>query len=98
MRTVVLSLLIGLCACAEFPALDERIDDAARAAPYPTLTNIAPLIAQANASGTATNSVATEIDGRRANLSARADRLRGAIIEPALRNRMQRGVDTSALP
>ncbi len=40
MRGVILILLTVTSACADFPALDGTISDAAREAPYPTLTPI----------------------------------------------------------
>ncbi len=35
-----LFLLVPLCACASFPELEGTISDAAREAPYPTLTQV----------------------------------------------------------
>jgi len=97
MRAAFLFVLIGLAACAEIPALEDRIDATARNAPYPTLINIDPLLAQAGqtASGTA---ITQDMTARIAALRARANALRGPIIPASLRNRMARGVDTSALP
>ena len=97
MRLPFLLSLIGLAACADVPALEDRIDAAARDAPYPALINIDPLLAQAS---TATPALAIEQDvtARAAALRARANRLRGPIIAPGLRARMARGVNTSALP
>jgi len=97
MRAAFLSLLLGLGACAEFPSLDDRISATARDAPYPRLTNIDPLLAQASTPVPATNPVAQDINARIARLTQRANTLRGPIIEPATLARMRRGVDRTAL-
>jgi hypothetical protein len=95
MRRFSLSLLTLLTACAQFPALDQIANQADHNAPYPALIPLAPLIAQANGlRGTAPD---ISVDGRIATLNARAAALRGGIIDPATRARMQAGVDTSAL-
>jgi hypothetical protein len=89
-----------LTACAQFPALDATLDEAAYAAPYPQLQSIEPLLAQSAAMGTTgRNSPATlaGAEGRIASLRASAAGLRGPIIDPATRARMARGVDTTAL-
>lgn len=97
MRAAFLSLLLVLGACAEFPSLDNRISTTARDAPYPRLTNIDPLLAQASIPVPATNAVAQDVNARIARLTQRANALRGPIIEPATLAQMQRGVDRSAL-
>lgn len=97
MRLVFGLCLIGLCGCASFPVLDDRLDAAARDAPYPTLLPLDPLIAQANAAPAGASPGNASMNDRIANLSRRAESLRGAIIETGTRARMQRGVDRSAL-
>ncbi|MEM8537202.1 MAG: hypothetical protein AAGF56_04995 [Pseudomonadota bacterium] len=62
-------MLAWLTACAEFPALDGTISDAARDAPYPTLTPI-PVSPQQGVDVTA------DLQARSAALQARAARLR----------------------
>lgn len=94
MRTAFIVLLSGLAACADVPALEDRIDAAARNAPYPALINIDPLVAQLGAPPP----TADPLSGRIAALQARADGLRGAVIAPPLRARLAQGVNTSALP
>jgi len=66
---------ITLTACADFPVLDGTLTDADRAARYPELVNIAPILAQARG---AQNSDADEaaFQARLAALKARAERLR----------------------
>jgi hypothetical protein len=63
-----LSILI-LTACATFPALDGTISDAARQAPYPTLT-------QLPAFPPLTKTEDTDLQARIAALQVRADQLR----------------------
>ena len=70
MRTSLL-LLPLLAACATFPALDGTISDAARNAPYPTLTPVPPL------PGATVDAADAAMAARIAALQARAARLRG---------------------
>lgn len=97
MRAALLSVFVGLAACADVPALEDRIDATARDAPFPALINIDPLLAQTYAAPQSQAEVA-DMNARIAGLRARADRLRGPIIPASLRARMARGVDTTALP
>ncbi|MCG3268878.1 hypothetical protein [Yoonia sp. I 8.24] len=60
---------VVLIGCAEFPALDGTISDAARAAPYPTLTQLPQ-------STTIESVVDAGLSARVAALQARAARLR----------------------
>lgn len=64
---LLLPLFIG--ACATFPALEGTISDAARQAPYPTLTEL-PVQPMSVAETDAT------LQARIAALQARADRIR----------------------
>lgn len=68
MRLTVL-LPLALCACASFPELDGTISDAARQAPYPTLT---PVPIAPNATGGDQDLLTARI----AALQARAARIR----------------------
>ena len=62
-------LIFALAACAEFPALDGTISDAARDAPYPTLSQLPDFAPQQT-------STDTQMAARVAALQARAARLR----------------------
>lgn len=86
-------LCIALAACAQVPDLGLATTD--RNTAFATLIPLGPLIAQADA--LANGQSPASADGRIAGLNARAAALRGAIIDPATRARMQAGVDTSAL-
>lgn len=95
MRLIVLIAMTGLAACADVPQLDDRIGEAARAADYPTLLPLDPLLAAAAANETAgqiTPASVAAFDSRIATLRARAARIRGPVIDGATRRRMQRGV------
>ena len=83
MRALLLTLV--LASCAQFPALDARLTEADRAAPYPALIPLGPLLAQADALGT---SVAPSLDLRIARLSGRAAALRGPVLTGADRARL----------
>lgn len=62
-------LLVPFCACADFPELEGTIGDAARQAPYPTLTEIP-------AAPAATGTEDAALRARIASLQARAARIR----------------------
>ena len=84
--------LITIAACTEFPALDGTIPPRDANAPFPALVPLAPLVAQANAADRGAADVETALTPRLAALRARAARLRGPVIPPAVRARMVRGV------
>ena len=83
MRALILPL--ALAACAQFPALDTRLTDADRAAPYPALIPLGPLLAQTDAMGTAAPPDQT---ARIAALADRAAALRRPVLTPADRARL----------
>jgi hypothetical protein len=94
MRAILFICLLGLGACADVPVLEDRIDQAARDAPFPALINIDPLLAEANAAPPAAQ-ITSNVNAQIASLRARANRLRGPVIAAPDRARMARGV---ALP
>jgi len=67
-----ITVAAGLTGCATFPTLDATITDADRAAPFPALVDIAPLVAQSQAAPQPDISMSARI----AALQARAARLR----------------------
>ncbi len=91
-----LILVTALAACAQFPALEGRVSAVDRAAPFPILVPLGPLIALAGGDA-GTMPAAAGLEGRIAALNARAAALRGDIIDPATRARMQAGVRSGAL-
>ncbi|WP_342078655.1 hypothetical protein [Yoonia sp. SS1-5] len=74
MRYVII-LLFGFAACTNAPVLDDAISDAARAAPYPALKPLPPLLA-----GKPSTIADDPLTARIAALNARAARLRAAEI------------------
>jgi len=98
MRLNGLILLVCLAGCADFPDLPGTM--AAGDAPFPALVPIDGLLALAAGSGAAVlraEAGTAGVMGRVAGLSARANALRGPVIDGATRARMRAGVDTSAL-
>lgn len=69
MRFIWPLFFLILTACATFPALEGTISDAAREAPYPTLTQL-PSLPPVSVSEN------TDLQARIAALQARADQLR----------------------
>ena len=96
-RPLTVLVLIALCGCAAPPALDGRISAAAAAAPYPTLQPLAPLLARATQPPRITAQTTSGTQGNAAGLRARAAALRGPVVDPATRTRMQQGVARPAL-
>tara|TARA_R110002051_G_scaffold63765_4_gene116042 strand:- start:4268 stop:4576 length:309 start_codon:yes stop_codon:yes gene_type:complete len=99
MRLPFLIALASLGACAEFPQLESTIDAAARNAPYPVLQPLGPLLAQADAQQSKAPLTAASVaafETRLASLQARANRLRGPVIDAQTRARLRRGVAVSS--
>lgn len=86
-----LGLAAALSGCTQFPELDASVSDAARTAPYPDLVPLGGLQARLTTTNIAPDTVST-IEARIARLEARADSLRGNVIDDATRARMQAGV------
>lgn len=76
----VLALLLS--ACAGFPALDARMTEADRTAPWPALVPLGPVLAAADARAGAPPP-AGDLPARIAALNARAAALRGPVIDAA---------------
>ena len=77
--------LLLLAACAEVPALDARLTDADRNAPFPALVPLGPILAAADS--TATTAPAS-LDARLNRLAARAALLRRPVLTAADRARL----------
>ncbi len=99
MRTLTaLAVALGLAACAEPPRLDLPSGPAVGPA---ELQPVGPLLARADALAISANSapaLAGSLQSRAAALQARATGLRGPVIPPATRARMQDGPRQGALP
>ncbi len=87
-RAFALCICLALSGCTQFPQLDAVVSESAKNAPYPTLAPVDGLLARANASTTDPAAVRGDLASRVAALRARAARLRGPIIEPPVRARM----------
>lgn len=96
-RTLILTVTLTavLTGCSAVPALETANTD--RDAPFPALIPLGPLLAEAARGGPDQTALATGPGSRIDQLNARANGLRGQIIDPAVRARMQAGVDTTAL-
>ncbi len=86
-------LTLGLMAgCTDFPELDAQIGIDSRATTYPDLVPVED-ITSAVPPAAITPQTGEELDARTKTLRARADRLRGEIIDEDTRRRMQSGID-----
>lgn len=90
--------VLTLClpaACTQFPALDGSVTPELRDAAYPDIVPLGSLLAQADAARGAPRAgpaVQDALEDRVARLRARAERLRGPVIEAPIKARMQRGL------
>jgi hypothetical protein len=75
----ILSLLWALAACAEFPELDAKVEQAARVAPYPKLVPVEEIQARV-APPLITDPSGADVQARVARLKARAAWLRNTKI------------------
>lgn len=91
MKWLLLSALV-LTACARFPELDATVDPSAEGADFPPLIPIEGLLETPTSSDADGPDPSADVAARVANLRARAARLRGQIVDPATRARMQRGI------
>ncbi len=86
----VLVPVLALCACTQFPELDQTATTGVSEAPYPDLLPLSALLA--DRAPTATREEAAALTGRAEALRRRADALRGDVIEPEARTRLETGV------
>ncbi|MCO6381588.1 hypothetical protein [Oceanicola sp. 502str15] len=88
MTRAALLLCLALSGCTQFPELDAVVSASAKSAAYPRLQPLDGILAQANASTTDPAAVRGDLSARVAALRARAARMRGPIVEPPVRARM----------
>ena len=82
-----LAFAVALAACATFPELDAVISDGARKADYPTLIPVDGILVR-RASGQITEQTDDILRARAANLQARANLLRGIVVDDETRRRL----------
>lgn len=90
MRHLPLCLL--LCACAQFPELATPEARLAQNAPYPTLVPLEQLLH--GSAPVATEATASDLQARLARLRARANRLRGPVLDGKSRSRLASPIPT----
>ena len=78
--TVLLTGVLLIAACTRMPDLDDNVTPAAKAAPYPKLVPLEPLLAEALDTNTAPTTQAA-LDARGAALRARAARIQAAAVQ-----------------
>ena len=90
-----LVVIMTLAACADPYPLAPDLAAEGKDAPYPALVPVERIAARVPATATATVTEATTeaIASRTDRLRARADRLRGPVIDAETGERMRRGVD-----
>lgn len=88
-----LATAAALAGCTQFPELDETITPAAEAADYPELVPLGPLLDAVDAAQVDAPATETELTTRADALRARADQLRGPIVSPQERARLEETVE-----
>ncbi|MBM1815339.1 hypothetical protein [Pseudosulfitobacter pseudonitzschiae] len=93
MRPSPLSALIAaqlmLVACTQFPELDDAVTERAKAADYPALINVAPILARTEDDGPSPEVQQSNLQSRVAALRNRAERLkRTRVIDASARTRL----------
>lgn len=82
------AISLSLCGCAQFPDLDAAISDQARRADYPALVPAEELTARVDEPRIDENAADT-LSARVARLRARAQSLRGSVLDSPTRARLQ---------
>lgn len=85
-------IALALTGCTQFPDLDHTQSDALKAAEYPALVPIEPLLARANAPGPDPVQTQENLDSRLAGLRARANAMRGTVLSNAEKRRLETGL------
>ncbi|QDC10227.1 hypothetical protein FHY55_13645 [Oceanicola sp. D3] len=88
MSRAALLLCLALAGCTQFPELDAVVSASAKSAAYPRLQPLDSVLARANSSTNDPDAVRGNLAARVAALRARAARMRGPIVEPSIRARM----------
>lgn len=85
----LLALTLFLTACTAFPELDGKASETAKAAPFPKLQPMDQLLAAGAEPPRLTDADVNALLARVQRLKARANRLRGPVVDRATRIRMQ---------
>ena len=83
---------LSLVACTQFPDLDETQTQELIRADYPALVPIDPILAAQTPSTLDVSAENDRLNARLANLRRRADRIRGAVLAGAERQRLENGL------
>lgn len=89
-----LALVASFGGCTQFPDLDDSLGDGLAAAEYPDLATADQLVGLTAADPDRGAREAQALQARVAGLQARADALRGGVLDQDTRRRMEQGVDT----
>ncbi len=87
--TALIAAPLMLAACAQFPELDAAVSERAKAADYPALINVAPILARTQDDGPGPVVMQSNIEARVSALRNRAARLKGtSVIDSPARTRL----------
>ena len=90
----ILSLLLGLTACVDAPALRDTVEPEVANANYPTLVPVEQILGTNRPDPEADQRVVDTLTGRVAGLQARAKRLKASGIDDATRKRLDEGTQS----
>ena len=85
-------LALALAACTQFPELDRTIGPEAEAADYPALIPLEPVLARVEGAPERNAETEAEVQARAEALRARAEALRGGVVDSETQERMRQGV------
>lgn len=91
-RFLVLISLFSSAACTQLPELDGIVEPHIETAPYPDLLPLEPILAAASGSSLDPVREQNNLQARLAMLRARADRLRGSVLNGPEKQRLERGL------
>lgn len=89
MRFALFAYALTLCACTQFPDLDNAISGDAKGADFPALVPLEPILAARRAPPATAQEAAGDVLARLSGLQARAARLRSGVLSPSDRARLR---------
>ena len=94
---LMITVLTGIVACSDIPALEGTRNAAALDAPYPALIPRATILAGAPGTPQITPENSATLSARLAALRNRASRLTASVVDAGTRSRMQGAISRAAL-
>ena len=97
MRRIIFCLFLMAAGCTDVPELGGRVAPDLRAAPFPKLLPLEKVLAQKPPAQQQSEEIQSDLAARVARLQARANALRGSVVDEPTRRRLSNGVNSDAL-